>query len=337
MRARELGLACGRLPPGPRNAITDVPGVRVGHCTIADGALHTGVTAVLPHPGDVFLDKPVAASAVLNGFGASTGLMFLDELGALETPVLLTNTFGVPACAEALIRRAVRANPGIGRDTSTVHPVVCECNDGGISDIQALAVTAAHADAALDAAAETFATGAVGAGTGMTCFGFKGGIGTASRMVRLDGTAFHLGVLVLANFGRTGDLLLPDGRQPKPQDASASPEQGSCIVVIATDIPMEHRQLGRVARRAGVGLAWCGAFWGNGSGDLAIAFTTANRVPHAPAADLLSQRVIAEARIDTVFRAAAESTQEAVLDALAGASPMQGRDGRLRPALRDAL
>jgi D-aminopeptidase len=328
MRARDLGLGCGRLSPGPRNSIADVPGVRVGHCTVGS----TGVTAVVPHDGDLFQDRPVAASAVLNGFGASIGLMFLDELGVLETPILLTNTLSVPACAEALIRVAVRKNPGIGRELPTVHPVVCECNDGGISDIQALAVKPEHADQALEAAAAEFATGSVGAGTGMTCFGFKGGIGTASRTLW---SRWHLGVLVLANFGRAGDLRLPDGRV-LPPPSSPRAEQGSCIIVVATDAPLEHRQLARVAKRAGVGLAWCGAYWGNGSGDLAIALTTANRVA-LEGEEVRTQRVLDERRMDAVFRACAEATQEAVYDALAGAEAVVGRDGKLRPALRDAL
>src|SRR6476619_2530781 len=148
MRARELGLACGTLPPGVRNTIADVPGVTVGHATLSEGDVRTGVTALLPHGGDLFRDKPVAAAVVLNGFGKSVGLVQLNELGTLETPILLTNTFAVGACANALIRRAVAANPEIGRQTATVNPVVLECNDGHLNDIQAMAVTQAHADAA---------------------------------------------------------------------------------------------------------------------------------------------------------------------------------------------
>ena len=336
MRARELGLTCGTLPPGPRNLISDVAGVRVGHATLNGGELRTGVTAVLPHAGDVFRDKAVATAVVLNGFGKSVGLVQVNELGTLETPILLTNTFAVGVCAQALIRRAIAANPAIGRQTSTINPVVLECNDGYLNDIQALAVTEAHANAAIETAAETFAVGGIGAGTGMSCFGLKGGIGSASRQVGLDGAAYHLGVLVLANFGRTGDLRLPDGRRVGA-DGVHSPEAGSCIIVMATDVPLDHRQLGRVARRAGVGLAWCGAFWGNGSGDIALAFTTANRVPHAAERDLLEQRVLAEGRIDLLFQAAAEATQEAVLDALAAAETMVGRDGHRRVGLREVL
>jgi len=336
MRARDLGLACGDLPIGPRNAISDVAGVTVGHCTLSDGAVQTGVTAIRPHPGNVFRDKPVAAAEVLNGFGKSVGLMQIEELGQLETPILLTNTFGVGTCANALIRRAVAETPGIGRRTSTVNPVVCECNDGYLNDIQAMAVTEAQALAALDAAAADFASGAVGAGAGMSCFGFKGGIGTSSRMLTLDGAAHSLGALVLANFGRAGDLRLPDGRQVAPPGPGEA-ERGSVIVVVATDVPLDHRQLRRVIRRAGVGLARLGSFWGNGSGDVFVGFTTANRTPHEAKADLLPMRMLAESKIDALFQAAADATQEAVLDALAAAETTVGRGGHRRIGLRDVL
>ncbi|HYG85764.1 MAG TPA: P1 family peptidase [Azospirillum sp.] len=337
-RARALGLGCGRLKPGARNAITDVPGVQVGHCTIADGAVQTGVTAIVPHAGNLYRDKPVAAADVLNGFGKSVGLMQVDELGTLETPILLTNTLSVGTCATALVRRAIGRNPDIGRTTATVNPVVCECNDGFLSDIQALAVAEAHAWAALDAAGTEAAVGAVGAGRGMSAFGFKGGIGTASRRLTLDGGGFHLGVLVLANFGRAGDLRLPDGRRVAPPAGPAGgTEKGSVIVIAATDVPLDHRQLRRVARRAGVGLARVGSFWGNGSGDIALAFTTGNRVNHDEAADIVSFRVLNEGRIDRLFEAMADATQEAVLDALVAAEPLTGRDGHHRPSLADLL
>ncbi len=337
LRARDLGLACGSLPPGSGNRLTDVPGVLVGHTTIAEGDLRTGVTAIIPHAGNVFRDKPIAAADVLNGFGKSIGLMQVEELGQLETPILLTNTLSVGTCGTALIRRAIAANPDIGRATSTVNPVVGECNDGYLNDIQALAVTEAHAFAALDAAAEGFASGAVGAGAGMSCFGFKGGIGTASRRVEIDGAGCHVGVLLLANFGRAGDLRLPDGRRVAPQRAATPPERGSVIVVVATDIPLDHRQLRRSIRRAGAGLAWAGSFWGHGSGDLAIGFTTANRIDHDAADDTRNIRILNENRIDLVFQAVAEATQEAVMDALAAADTTRGRAGHRRLGLRHAL
>lgn len=336
-RARDHGLVCGTLAPGALNAITDVPGVRVGHRTLTGPGLATGVTAILPHGGNIFRDKPLAACDVINGFGKTVGLVQVEELGFLETPVLLTNTFSVAACTEALVRHAIAANPDIGRATGTVNAVVGECNDGPLNDIQAMAVSPQHALAAIEAAEDgPVAEGNVGAGTGMTCFGFKSGIGTASRRLNLAGGR-HLGVLVLANFGRAGDLVLPDGRRPHPKEAVAAPERGSVMMVVATDAPLDQRQLARVARRAGAGLARLGACWGHGSGDIAIGFTTANCLNHDERADTVALTRLNDARIDVLFRAAAEATQEAVLNALCAAEPMAGRDGRVRPSLGDWL
>jgi D-aminopeptidase len=224
--------------------------------------LATGATAILPHDGDLFRLKPRAAVDVINGFGKSVGLMQVAELGAIETPVLLTNTFSVAACAEALIRGAIGANPGIGRETTTVNPLVFECDDGAINDIQAMAVTGEDVLAAIDAANEApVEEGSVGGGAGMTAFGFKAGVGSASRRLRIDDRDYMLGALALANFGRAGDLVLPDGRRPDPRVASEV-EKGSVIVVLATDLPLGDRQLRRIARWAGAGLARLGAFWG---------------------------------------------------------------------------
>ncbi len=237
--------------------ITDVPGVRVGHRTLIGGDVRTGVTAILPHQGDVYRDRPVAASYVLNGFGKSVGLMQVDELGQLETPILLTNTLSVGTCANALIRDAISRNPGIGRRLPTVNAVVGECNDGFLNDIQAMAVTEEDALAAIALAEVDFASGSVGAGAGMSCFGFKGGIGSGARVIALDGEDHHLGVLALCNFGRAGDLRL-DGRRVAMADGQ--PERGSVIIVMATDVPLEHRQLRRVIKRGGVALARVGSF-----------------------------------------------------------------------------
>jgi len=319
-----------------QGGITDVPGVRVGHRTLVDGDICTGVTAIVPHGGDVYRDRPVAASYVLNGFGKSVGLMQIDELGQIETPILLTNTFSVGTCANALIRQAVAANPSIGRRTSTVNPVVCECNDGYLSDIQAMLVTATDAFLAVEAASDSFEVGAVGAGAGMSCFGFKGGIGSASRTITLDGQGFHLGVLALCNFGRAGDLRLADRRRVAPVSEPVA-ERGSVILVVATDVPLDHRQLRRVIKRGGVGLARVGSFWGNGSGDVCIGFTTANRTPLKPRTDLLAIQVIAEPKIDALFQAMADATEAAVMDALLSARTTIGHRGHLRTGLADTL
>ncbi|MFC3127431.1 P1 family peptidase [Pseudoroseomonas globiformis] len=337
-RARSLGLGWGVLPPGRDNAITDVPGVRVGHRTLWRGeAVRTGVTAILPHGEGMFHRKVAAATQVLNGFGKSVGLMQVEELGQLETPLLLTNTFGVAACTEALIRHAIREEPRIGRELSTANPVVLECNDGYLNDIQAMAVTPDDAAAALACATENgMASGAVGAGTGMSCFGLKGGIGTASRRLAIGDMAFCLGALVLANFGTPGDLRLPDGRRVEVPNAVAA-ERGSVIVVLATDVPLEHRQLRRVAARAGTGIAWTGSFWGHGSGDIGVAFSTAEHLPHEPAAPLLPRHVLAEGLMDLLFRATAEATAEAVMDAMLAADSTTGFRGHRRLSLREVL
>lgn len=336
--ARDFGLwAEGRnaLPPGPANTICDVAGVAVGHRTLTGVGLATGVTAILPHGGDLFRLKPRAAVEVINGFGKSAGLVQVAELGTLETPILLTNTFSVAACTEVLIRRAIAANPAIGRQTSTVNPLVLECNDGAISDIQALAVSPQDALAALEVASGgPVSQGAIGAGTGMTAFGFKAGIGSASRRMHIDRQDFMLGALVLANFGRAGDLVLPDGRRPDPQ-GTTPPERGSVIIVMATDLPLGDRQLQRVARRGGAGLARLGAFWGHGSGDISLVFTTADPVPHQSDDAFLPGRRLDEDHIDIPFRAATEAVQEAVLNALCAAEPARARNGRLYPSLRN--
>lgn len=335
--ARANGLVCGILQPGPRGTITDVAGVTVGHKTVVEGDLRTGFTAILPHQGNLFLEKLPAAVEVINGFGKSAGLVQVEELGTLETPILLTNTFAVGVGINALIRRELAENPDIDRARGTVNPVVMECNDGYLSDINATALTEDDAFSALKAASDNLEQGSVGAGTGVSAFGFKGGIGSASRQFQLDDRTFTLGALVQANFGRAGDLILPDGRMPHPKDAKHTEERGSVIVVLATDVPLESRQLKRIARRAGAGLARLGAFYGNGSGDIALAFSTAQRIPHTRDNDLLSRECLHEDRIDVLFRAAAESTQEAVLNAMIASPAMRGRKGHKRPSLADFL
>ena len=251
------GFAVGSLPHGPRNLISDVPGVTVGHCTLADGEVQTGVTALLPHPGDLFHEKVPAAAHVINGFGKTTGLVQIQELGTLETPILFTNTLSVGTVYDALVRHMLALCPDICETTGSVNPVVCECNDSGLDDIRGLHVTGEHVRAALAGCRAGFAEGAVGAGRGMRCHGLKGGIGSASRRLELDGRAYHLGALVLSNHARFDDLILA-GVPIRERLAAASvpphQDRGSIITVLATDAPLTCRQLGRVARRAIVGL-----------------------------------------------------------------------------------
>jgi D-aminopeptidase len=336
--------AIGSLPAGPHGSIADVAGVTVGHCTLDDGALQTGVTVVRVHGGDAYRDKVPAAATVINGFGKSIGLVQIEELGVLETPIALTNTFGVAAVADAQIREAIAHNPQIGREWPTVNPLVLECNDGYLNDIQALAVTGEHYRTALAEAGSEFARGSIGAGRGMSCFDLKGGIGTASCAASIAGKPYRVGALVLANFGRLPTLTLggvPLGRalarriagQPTSA-ATAPPEQGSIIMLIATDAPRDSRQLKRLSMRAAAGLARAGSVYGHGSGDIALAFSTAYTVPHA--ADFVAvPPCVSDARLDPLFHAAADSVERAIVDALWQATTVTGRDGHRRPALAD--
>lgn len=336
----------GVLPSGARDLISDVPGVTVGHATIDRGDVQTGVTVVMPHGGDTFLRKAPAAAAVINGFGKSIGLVQLQELGVLETPIALTNTFSVGAVAQAQIRSAVSRHPEIGREWATVNPLVFECNDGYLNDIQAMAVSADDYAAACENAATQFEQGSVGAGRGMSSFGFKGGIGTASRIAALNGgRSYLLGALVLANFGRIENLTVagqPLGRRiaasrAEADDRRAEPEKGSIIMLIATDAPLDVRQLERVAKRAAAGLARMGSVYGHGSGDLALAFSSAWQVPHLASEPMPAVRMLHESHLDALFDACAEAVEQAIVHALWHASTVTGRDGHRREALVDAV
>ncbi|MCW5238778.1 DmpA family aminopeptidase [Verminephrobacter eiseniae] len=335
----------GTLPAGTRDAITDVAGVTVGHRTLADGPVQTGVTVVRPHAGDPFRDKVPAAAVVLNGFGKSVGLVQLAELGVLETPIALTNTFSVGTVATAQIRECAAANPETGRALPTVNPLVFECNDGFLNDIQRLAVTEADYLQALAATDADFAQGSVGAGRGMSSFQLKGGIGSASRRVAMaDGTTYTVGALVLANYGRQPQLVLAGhavgeklaALQQASKEAS-EPEKGSIIIVVATDAPLDARQLRRLALRAGAGLARTGSVFGHGSGDLVLAFSTAYTVPDRADRPTPAVAMLHDTLLDGLFQAAADSTEQAIFHALWRATPVTGRDGNHRAALGELL
>jgi D-aminopeptidase len=331
----------GRLVAGPRNSIVDVAGVTVGHCTLDQGAVQTGVTVVVPQDGDLFTHKLPAAVAVINGFGKSAGLVQVEELGTLETPIALTNTFSVGTVVTAQIRHALRANPEIGRGLPTVNAVVMECNDGYLNDLHAFAVQEAHFNQALAAASAEVEQGAVGAGRGMSCFGMKGGIGSASRKatVGAGGNEFTVGALVLSNFGKLPELILagrPLGRELAAADAAdKAPEKGSIIMILATDAPLDARQLKRLANRAGVGLARTGSAWGHGSGDIALAFSTAQRIESD--SECVHLALLADHLLDPLFHAAADSVEQAIVNALFAADSLIGRDGHRRESLRDRL
>ena len=346
---RAIGLILGELSPGENNAITDVPGVRVGHETVIDGEgdltpgsgpFRTGVTVVLPHSGDLFQEKVPAATFVMNGFGKSVGFAQIDELGVIESPIALTGTLNVGIVADGLIQHAIVQNPEIGIRTSSFNPVVGECNDGSLSDLQGRPVTRDHVRRAIEKAADgPVAEGAVGAGTGMVLYGFKGGIGTASRTIPEALGGYTVGALVLGNFGRRSQLVIdgvPVGRRLADwEPAPDVPESGSIMVVVATDAPMLDRPLRRLARRAPLGLARTGSIAGHGSGDFIIAFSTNPRIPHAPPGNTLAFEQIVETGtlIDSLFQAVVEATEEAVISALFAARTVAGWGGHVRHAL----
>jgi len=329
----------GMLPSAALDAITDVPGLAVGHCTLDDGATQTGATVLLPQPGNLFLHKLPAGLAVINGFGKSAGLMQLQELGTLESPIALVSTLAVGAAASALVRDAMAQNAELARGLPTLNPLVFECNDGWLNDARAMVLQESHVAQALAAARAAphgrFAQGSVGAGRGMSCHGLKGGIGSASRRVG----PHVLGALVLANQGRPEALTIA-GRRIGVQlqarlAAETGPERGSIIVLLATDAPLDARQLARVARRAAAGLARTGSDYGHGSGDIALAFSTAYRVPQGADEPMPAVALLHESALDGLFQAAAEATEQAILHALFAATSVSGRDGRRRLALTE--
>lgn len=339
-KIRDYGITIGRMQPGRNNSVTDVEGVLVGHVTLKEGSVKTGVTAVLPHPGNIFKEKVMASSYVINGFGKTGGTIQIEELGTIETPIILTNTLSVGAAYDALVEYMLEQNEDIGISTGTVNPVICECNDGYLNDIRGRHVKKEHVLQSIKNAGVVFEEGAAGAGTGMSCYGLKGGIGSSSRIVTLDGKKHTLGVMVLSNFGVKEDLIihgLNAGERIWEEISEREKEKGSIIVLVATDIPLSERQLKRVAKRAGVGLCRTGSFIGNGSGDIVISFSTANRILHYQQKDIVEIKVINEDKIDEVFRAAAEATEEAVLNSLICAEETVGRNGHVRHALKDYI
>lgn len=335
MRIADYGVQVGSLPRGARNKITDVPGVRVGHATISDERHHTGVTVILPCADNMFKNKLTAASFVLNGFGKTQGLVQIDELGTLETPIALTNTLNVGKVHDALVGYMDARCRADGVEMSSINPVVGECNDAAFNAITDRPVEAAHVMRAIETASEDFEEGCVGAGAGTVCHGLKGGIGSASRVLEIAGGRYTLGVLVQSNHGTLEELHVmerPLGKEIiEKRRAQPTPEpndRGSIMMVLAADLPVSDRQLRRILKRCAVGLARNGSYFGHGSGDVMIGFTTANRMPHGGMHRIVAQQVLTEHTLEFAFRAAAEATQEAVLNSLTAATTMMGINGK---------
>ncbi len=322
-RARDLGVKPGVFAPGKLNAITDVAGVRVGQTTIVEGdSVRTGVTAILPHGGNLFTDRVPAALHVGNGFGKITGVTQLHELGELETPLLLTCTLCVWKAADAMVGWLLE-QPGM-TDVRSINPVVAETNDGTLNDIRARPVRAEHVRAALTAASTgAVAEGSVGAGTGTVAFGWKGGIGTSSRLLPASLGSWTVGVLVQTNFGGILQVLgAPVGKElgqyafKRQAESPGERGDGSCVMVIATDAPLSDRNLERLAARAIMGLARTGSSASNGSGDYVLAFSTNEKVRRPINAARLTTEELANEQMSGLFEAAVEATEEAIYNSL---------------------
>ena len=349
-RIRDFGVEVGKLEPGPKNSITDVKGVKVGHQTIIEGInINTGVTAVLPHDDNIFREKLLASSYVINGFGKSVGMVQINELRTLETPIILTNTLSVGTAAQGLVEYMLKKTPEIGDKTGTVNPIVCECNDQYLNDIRGCHVEREHVFKAINNASKTFKEGSLGAGRGMSCYGLKGGIGTASRVIDLNGKLYTMGILVMSNFGRIEDFILNNrsvGEEMKniiKKDHNKlqfnsydkdKKEKGSIIIIMATDIPMSSHQLHRISKRSIIGLNRTGSYMGNGSGEIIIGFTTGVRINHHNDNAFNSIKRLNSNKIDSLFRAVGESTEEAIYNSMICAETVKGRDGNIRCSLK---
>ena len=345
-RIRDLGIVIGSYQPGPLNAITDVAGVKVGHQTLIQGEgplkpgrgpVRTGVTVVIPRD-DVWHKKVPAGSFVLNGTGEMTGLAWVSESGFLEYPIALTNTLNVPRVANGVMSWMIRNYPEIGISDDTLTPVVAECDDGRLNDIQGRHVSEQDVMVALDSASSgPVKEGTVGAGTGMVSYGFKGGIGTSSRKLSEKEGGYTIGVLANANHGRRPELVVagvPVGKLyeelPQQQMSEAllpGQSEGSIIVIIATDAPLDSRQLTRLAKRAALGLARTGSTARHSSGDFMLAFSTANVIPHYPKDPTYTLTQLADSHLNPLITATVQATEEAILNALTMATTVTGRDG----------
>jgi D-aminopeptidase len=337
------------MEPGPLNAITDVPDVRVGHVTLIEGSgplergrgpIRTGVTAILPHGGNLFREKVPAGLFVLNGFGKCFGQEQIEEFGAIESPIMMTGTMNVGIVADGVAEYMMRHNPDIAVTTSTANALVTECSDAYLNDMQGRHVRQQHVREAIErAAGGPVEEGTIGAGTGMSLYGFKGGIGTASRRLPDELGGFTVGAMVLGNFGRRDQLMIagvPVGRALvdwRPPETMR--DTGSCIVLLATDAPMLDRTLRRLARRAALGLARTGSLAGNTSGDFIVAFSNAVRLPHDSEELMVTLQHVTEGGhlIDALIQASVEATEEAVINTLFRATTLDGWDDHVRYAL----
>ncbi len=326
-RLRELGIRFGDHTPGTYNNITDVPGVKVGHYTLEEDqpvCLRTGVTSVIPADGNLYVSPVYAAAHTINGYGKSTGLIQINELGGIETPILLTNTLNVGNVSRAVVDHVIAQN----EDCVTVNPAVGECNDYRLNHIRTESITKEMVfDAVGNSTSGEIQTGAVGAGTGMVCFGYKGGIGSASRIIMLDGEPYTIGALVLSNYGDINELMIKGVRiKPYYSNQESAEVKGSIIVILGTNIPMTHRQLLRLSRRAAFGIARTGGRCAHTSGEIVISFSNGNRRLRKSNAQLQTIRTLQEDGDTTklVFNAVIDCVEESIIDSMFSARTVKG-------------
>lgn len=332
-RLRDYGIEIGVLKTGKANAITDVKGVTVGHVTIIESdSVRTGVTAIIPHQGNVFQNKVPAAIYIANGFGKLAGYSQVKELGNIETPIILTNTLSVPTASDALITYTIEQP--VNKEVRSVNSVVGETNDGWLNDIRGRHVKQIHVLNAIQNAESGFVTeGNIGAGTGTICFGYKGGIGTSSRVIPKSLGGYTVGVLVQTNFGGVLEIngvpIAKELNKYPYRDKILNDADGSCMIVVITDAPLGSRNLERLAKRAIMGLAKTGGIASNGSGDYVIALSTAkeNLIPYSSESVFNEKKELRNAEISPLFLATIEATEEAILNSLFAAETMIGRDG----------
>ncbi len=340
-RLRDLGITPGVFPTGTHNAITDVSGVRVGHCSLLEGSARTGVTAILPNDDGIFEERLLGSAFILNGAGEMSGLIQLQEWGMLETPILLTNTLAVGTASQALVEYMIERYPRIGTEHDVIIPLVGECDDSFVNDIAAQHIRSEHIYAALDdARGGAVQEGNVGGGTGMVSFDLKGGIGTSSRLVNLDDAGeYTIGVLVMSNVGRLDDLRIEGlsvhervmhhlGHIPRRKSL-----YGSIIAVLATDAPLTVHQIQRLCKRVALGIGRVGSFAAHGSGEIVMGFSTANRLPRSSRQAMMSVQMLHDRFLDSLYKASIECTEEAILNALCMATPMTSSRGVAVPAL----
>ena len=348
-KLHELGFQVGILERGEKNSIADVPDVTVGHSTIIAGEgelkpgfgpIRTGVTVVKPHSGNIYRDKVLASSYVFNGYGKTTGLVQVEELGTIESYIGLTNTLNISKVTDALLDYHLEKNPDIGIKTSTINIVVGECHDGYLNDIQGRHVQKIHVLDAIENASSDFEEGSVGAGTGMTALGYKGGIGSSSRVIKDEEIEYVLGTLVLSNFGRKNDLTILGHNfvkfiEESEKEEAPKEDDGSIIIIIATNAPLNARQLKRLAKRAPLGLANTGSYGSHSSGDVAIVFSTENKIDHDSKEKTKSMTIVNENTkvFRDLLRAVVETTEEAIINSLLKATTIIGRDNNKKEAI----